>query len=102
MTRYKVTINSDKTLTCYSHKSLMDSLVLQKGTAPKGCHQGGCGVCKVKILSGSYSTKKMNRKHVSEKEELQNIALACRVFPQSDINIEFIPQIKPLAYKLGN
>jgi ferredoxin len=102
MTRYEVTINGDKKVTCYDEKHLMDSLVLHKGIAPKGCHQGGCGVCKIKVNSGTFWTKKMNKKHINTDEESQNIVLACRVFPQSDMSIEFIPQAKPQAYKFGN
>lgn len=27
-----------------------------------GCSGGGCGVCRIKILKGEYSTKKMSKK----------------------------------------
>ncbi len=80
----------------------MDSLSSQSGIAPKGCHNGGCGVCKIQIHSGEYETKKMSRKHVTQEEEDSGIALACRVFPKSDMSIEFIAKLKPITYKFGN
>lgn len=53
-----------------------------------GCRQGGCGACRVKVTSGEYITAKMSRAHVTEEEEKEGFALACRVFPQSDLEIE--------------
>tara|TARA_R110001583_G_scaffold2296_17_gene17018 strand:+ start:19683 stop:20048 length:366 start_codon:yes stop_codon:yes gene_type:complete len=54
-----------------------------------GCRGGGCGVCKVRIITGSYETKRMSRTHISEAEEKQNYALACRVLPRGDLLIEY-------------
>lgn len=53
-----------------------------------GCRQGGCGACRIKVTKGQYATHKMSRDHVSEEEEKQGFALACRVYPQSDLDIE--------------
>lgn len=55
---------------------------------PVGCRGGGCGVCRVRILDGDYRTKRMSRKHVTEADEAEGVALACRVIPTSDIVIE--------------
>lgn len=57
------------------------------GAVRIGCRQGGCGACRVKIISGTYVTKKMSRAHVTEAEEKQGYALSCRVFPESDLVI---------------
>ena len=53
-----------------------------------GCRKGGCGACRIKVTSGSYSTRKMSRDHISEDEEHSGYALACRLMPQSDLEIE--------------
>jgi len=55
-----------------------------------GCCSGGCGVCKVRVIEGSYETKVMSRAQVSQEEESQGIALACRILPSSDLKIELI------------
>jgi ferredoxin len=60
---------------------------------PTGCRGGGCGVCKVRVLSGSYVTGKMSRAHVSERDEEQGYALACRLFPESDLHLEAVGTI---------
>lgn len=99
--KYNVTVKG-KVLACASERNLMDSLASQCDLAPKGCHNGGCGVCKIKISSGDYSTIKMSRRHVNEEEEKNNIALACRVLLKSDLTIEFIAKPKPITYKFGS
>lgn len=54
---------------------------------PAGCRGGGCGACRIKVLSGSYESKKMSRTHVSEDEEKNGVVLACRTTPHSDLRI---------------
>lgn len=53
-----------------------------------GCRGGGCGVCRVRVLSGRYRTGKMSQLHVSEADRDAGIALACRLFPLEDVVIE--------------
>ncbi|MCB1355284.1 MAG: 2Fe-2S iron-sulfur cluster binding domain-containing protein [Maritimibacter sp.] len=53
-----------------------------------GCRKGGCGACRIRVISGEYTTIKMSRAHVTEAEEAEGYVLACRVFPASDMEIE--------------
>ena len=53
-----------------------------------GCRRGGCGMCKVKILRGQYSNRKMSRAHISVEEEIQGFVLACRATPESDLLVQ--------------
>ncbi len=59
---------------------------------PVGCRGGGCGVCRIRVHAGEYEAKKMSRKHIPEEAQAQGIALACRVYPQSELSIEVLPQ----------
>jgi ferredoxin len=61
----------------------------QKGI-PIGCRSGGCGVCKVAVLSGSYDAGPMGRDHVSEGEEAAGQVLACRIYPRSDLHLQVL------------
>ena len=56
---------------------------------PVGCRGGGCGTCRVRVLSGTYRTRKMSRAHVSEADERAGIVLACRLIPESDLAVKF-------------
>ena len=69
--------------------------------APNGCHGGGCGVCKIKILDGETETLSMSKKYITEDEKKSGFVLACRAIPKSDIEFEFIgkPQCKRVEEK---
>ena len=56
-----------------------------------GCRRGGCGICKVRIVAGAYRISAMSRTHVSESEEAAGVALACRVYPDSNLALEAVP-----------
>ena len=58
---------------------------------PIGCRRGGCGVCRVKILNGEVVRAKMSRAKVSAADELENYALACCIYPRSDLRVKLAP-----------
>jgi Ferredoxin len=60
---------------------------------PVGCRNGGCGACKVRITDGRFVTGKMNRAVVSMAEQDDGCALACKVFPRSDIVIRTLGRV---------
>ena len=94
--------NKDKSRSCPEDKHLMDSLSVCADLVPRGCHNGACGVCKIKVHSGDFEKLKMNRKHISQDEEINNIVLACRSFPRTDMEIEFLGKPESKIYTLGN
>lgn len=55
-----------------------------------GCGNGGCGVCKIKIIGGKFSVKKWSKAQVSDEEFKEGYILGCRVFPESDMVIEYL------------
>ena len=93
---FQITINNTgEVYSCDEKKHLLAGMIqLGKKGIPVGCRSGGCGVCKIKVLSGDYTSKKMSRDHISEDEERQGIMLACRVFPQTDISLSVIGHLQ--------
>ena len=61
-----------------------------------GCHGGGCGVCRIRIVGGRFVLGRMSRAHISLEDEATNVALACQVWPQSDLTVE------PLGKRVAN
>ena len=57
---------------------------------PVGCRGGGCGVCRIRVLSGRYGTGRMSRARVTAEEENEGYALACKVLPVTDLSIMVI------------
>lgn len=58
------------------------------GFIPCGCFGGGCGICKMQVVSGMVCIeKRMSREHVSQSEEEQGIALLCCIQPRGNVVI---------------
>ncbi|WP_417227493.1 2Fe-2S iron-sulfur cluster-binding protein [Amphritea sp.] len=82
-------VNRDQCFSCREDQALLIGMERRNAAAINiGCRGGGCGVCKIRILSGEYETKRMSKVHVSEEELQQGFVLACRVFPRTDLEIE--------------
>ena len=84
-------INSEEQFHCYTGNSLLEGMqrLARKGI-PVGCRGGGCGICRVQVLSGDYHCKKMSHEHVSECEQSEGIGLACRLYPKSDLEVKVL------------
>ena len=87
--------DNEKSFLGQESKHILDSMLLSSiNKAPRGCHGGGCGVCKIKILSGEFTKLSMSEKYISKDAEDAGFVLACRVFPKSNIEFEFIGKIQ--------
>lgn len=85
---------------CATNESLLQGMLrLGRKGIPAGCVSGGCGVCKVRIVSGQVqSCGPVSRAHVSVEDEAQGITLACRVAPQTPVNLEVAGKLsKPFS-----
>lgn len=60
------------------------------GAVQVGCRSGGCGVCRVRVLSGDYVTGDMSGAQVSAEERGRGVALACQLFPRGALEIEVL------------
>lgn len=87
--------DSGETYVCPPEQNLLKAMErLGRRGIPVGCRGGGCGVCKVAVLEGSYTARKMSREQVSEAQERAGIGLACRMFPTSDIRLRVLGHIR--------
>lgn len=89
-------LQSGETYSCNGEETLLQGMAKlgRKGIAA-GCRNGGCGVCRVLIRSGSVrKTGVMSRAHISEQDEAQGLVLACRVAPGSDVELDVIGCMK--------
>ena len=91
---------TDETFPCAANESLLTGMVrLGRKGIPVGCVNGGCGVCKVRILAGDIrALGPISRAHVSIDEECQGYTLACRVAPQTAVQLEVAGKLnKPFS-----
>ena len=90
--KFAITIvDSGERYLCGSTQSLLKAMLsVGREGIPSGCHGGGCGVCKIQIVSGQIHTEPMSRAHVTEQEQKKGMALACRSYPLSDVELKAV------------
>jgi ferredoxin len=89
---------------CATTESLLRGMLkLGRKGIPAGCVNGGCGVCKVRIVEGTVtSLGPVSRAHVSVDEERRGITLACRVAPATAVRLEPVGKFeKPFSKRLA-
>lgn len=92
---YTVVIaNTGERYPCRADQSLLTAMEgLGRKGIPVGCRGGGCGVCKVRIETGTVRCERMSRAHVSVEEEACGHVLACRAFPVSDLDLRAVARM---------
>ena len=93
--KHQVTIeDTGEVYDCSVTQTLLQGMErLGRKGIPVGCRGGGCGVCKVQITSGEYSTKKMSRACITEQEEAAHRVLACRCLPGGNITLKVLGKL---------
>jgi ferredoxin len=81
---------------CSPSETLLQGMArLGRKGIPVGCLNGGCGVCKVKVVRGRcHETGAVSREHVTEEEARSGITLACRAAPETDVELEVIGKMQ--------
>jgi ferredoxin len=81
---------------CALDESLLRGMLrLGRRGIPAGCVNGGCGVCKVRIVSGEvHQIGPISREHVSAEEEAAGYTLACRVAPKSPVRLQVVGKME--------
>lgn len=103
MQYYTISIeDTGETYRCAATETLLDGMArLGKKGIPVGCRGGGCGVCKVQVIDGTFRRKVMSREHVSVEDEAAGRVLACRVLPESDIRLAVLGKMKKSVVAFG-
>lgn len=84
---------SDASFTCRGDQRVLEALNAtwfgpggsKRPDLKVGCRRGGCGVCRVQVLAGDYDTDAMSAAFVDDQERCAGYALACCIFPRSDL-----------------
>ena len=86
---------------CATSESLLRGMLkLGRRGIPVGCVNGGCGVCKVRIVEGDVTVLgPVSRAHVSAEEEACGFTLACRVAPVTTVRLRVAGKFeKPFSH----
>jgi ferredoxin len=83
--------NTGETFRCGEEANVLEAMEKARCKGiPVGCRNGGCGACKVRVTEGRYLKRKMSRGALSAEEEAQGCVLACKTYPQSDLNVNVL------------
>jgi ferredoxin len=85
---YTVTVaGTGQSFPCAADVPVFDAMVRARGPVSHGCGGGGCGACRMRVVSGEYEQfKRMSRAHVTaEAQAERGEALLCCIYPRSDL-----------------
>jgi len=87
---YKITVNGNgQGFTCREDQFIIDAMIHSRvGPVHYGCCAGGCGICRMQVLSGRYEiVKRMSTAHISQDDLSRHIVLICCIQPRGDLTI---------------
>lgn len=92
-----------ETFPCGLDESLLVGMLrLGRKGIPAGCVNGGCGVCKVRILAGEVRVLgPISRAHVTAADEARGCTLACRVAPRVAVRLEVAGRFEKSFFAKG-
>ena len=102
-TRFVVRIEgSGETFACGGHEPVLSAMEqLRRRAIPVGCRNGGCGICKVRVIAGGYVTRKMSRGVVTLEDEASGYVLACKLYPRSDLVVAVVGKAARASHDPG-
>lgn len=96
VTMHQVALESGEQFHCPEDEKVLIAMEQMGVTGVQiGCRGGGCGACRVEVISGEYESLKMSKKYVDDAEAAQGFALACRILPKSDLVLRAAPKELP-------
>jgi ferredoxin len=88
--QYQIMVkDTGESFPCAGDQAVLAAMIRsRRGPVDYGCCNGGCGVCRMRIVSGDWELfRPMSRAHVSENDLREGITLLCCVQPRSDMII---------------
>lgn len=83
---YDITFDRE-TVGCRSDSSILAAAHSHFLKLPYGCFNGGCGMCKVQIIAGEYTTGLSSKAILSDEERESGYTLACKTYPLSNLMV---------------
>ncbi|WP_338751274.1 2Fe-2S iron-sulfur cluster binding domain-containing protein [Bacillus sp. FJAT-52991] len=68
-------------------ESLLKAALKQQVNIPYACTKGGCGMCKVKIITGQFRLGLCSKRTLTDEEREAGYVLACQTYPESNTTI---------------
>lgn len=93
-------LDTGESYQCDDTETVLDGMErIGRRGIPVGCRGGGCGICKIRVVSGEYQGRKMSRACISQAEEESGYVLACRIVPRIDLQVEIVGNMRKCIMK---
>jgi ferredoxin len=70
----------------YPSETMLDALKRTGNAIRVGCRRGGCAICKVEVIEGTFEyTRPIADKVLTDEEQARGTCLTCRAVPTSDM-----------------
>jgi ferredoxin len=77
-----------ETLICGRGETVLSAILRSGARVVVGCTGGGCGVCKMRLISGRLDRGRCSVAVLSEEEKREGFFLSCQAKPLSDLTIQ--------------
>lgn len=96
---YRIAVDGDATgFPCRADQNVLEAMRASgRRVLAVGCRNGGCGVCRIHVVEGLCETRRMSAACVTAAQAEVGVALACRLYPRSDMRIVPAPLRPKLA-----
>ena len=75
-------------LPCSTGETVLSAILHSGARVFFGCTGGGCGVCKMRLISGHLDYGRYSAAVLSEEERREGFFLSCQAVPVSDLTIQ--------------
>lgn len=80
-------VGARRTVECREGETVLQALQRSGFSPTFGCRRGGCAVCKVNVVEGSFNYNRPIADTVLTPEEREKVCLTCRAVPVTDLTI---------------
>src|SRR5262249_30494551 len=92
---YRIALHPvDHTIVCGLDDTILTAILRSRASVMFGCRGGGCGTCKMRLISGRVDHGRCSVAVLSEEEKEHGWFLSCQARPLSELTIELTPADK--------
>ena len=76
------------TVVCRTDETVLSAILRSGAKVVFGCRGGGCGTCKMRLISGQVDYGRCSVAVLTEQERREGSFLSCQARPLSDLTVE--------------
>lgn len=91
ITKHKIQVlNQEQEFLCPSGITLLVGMeAINSHCIDVGCRGGGCGVCKIKVINGSFLSKRMSKAHITDEDLQKGLYWPVEYFRQATLKLRY-------------